>query len=547
MSTGEGSVVHISGVHAWAANILRDTIGNIKLADFGVSKQLENVSNGSRFYTVVGTPYWMAPEIFEETGYGRKVDVWSVGCTIVEMLTTKPPFSDLEPFAAVFKIVTCHHPDYKLPENTSENLKDFLQITFQKNSANRWSANEMLEHVFITEIQLNGEPTSSNNNVEDEMESEVENGGHRIDKAKQILPVYKADILSTRTKKTFLLIGTSKSGISSCGNSIVGETVFNSSHLKFAKTTFDRFEISLVDIPGLEDDCKSSTEFYINVLAALRNVTSTIFIFVLKYNQRNYIKELEMIKLMKLMFGSEVIRKHFIFVLSACNMYEAGMSDTQLQYMFLSAKKWCEKQNEDMKELFQECNYKIVLFINETSNPPTRIRQILFLLYVTYSTETYSINDFIKETLECCRLVDLKYLRVLHSCIQFNLRRLEGKLENIIENKSRPKLDENEVNLLRDWLLALFDIAQENCVFSRLDILIENRIRAMYTFDALVASKQEHILFILRESWENIEKHEKISSDFDEEDIPTKEKKENTLHTLKKESKKRNKTTCSVS
>ncbi|KAH9488447.1 Mitogen-activated protein kinase kinase kinase 2 [Bulinus truncatus] len=530
-----------------AANILRDTIGNIKLADFGVSKQLENISNASGLNTIVGTPYWMAPEMFGETGYGRKVDVWSVGCTIVEMLTTKPPFSDLEPFAAVFKIVTCHHPDYTLPENTSKSVRDFLQITFQKNSANRWSAKKMLEHIFITEIQLNDEPTSSNNNVEDEMESEVENDGHRLDKAKQTLPVYKAYWLSTITKKTFLLIGISKSGISSCGNSIIGETVFNSSHLKIANTTFEKFKMSLVDVPGLEVDSKSLTEFYINVLAALRNVNSTFLIFVLKYNQRNYTKELEMIKLMKLMFGSEVIRKYVIFVLSFCNMHEAGMSNIKLQDMSLSATEWCEKQNEDMQELLQECNDRIVLFNNETSEPSTRIKQIQFLLYLTNSTQTYSINDFVKETFERYKLLDLKYLRELNACIQFNLRRLQGKLENMIENKSRPNIDENEVNLLRDWLIATFDIAQENRAFSTVDILIENRIRAMHTFDALVASKQEHILFILRDSWENIEKLENISLDIDEEDIPTEEANKKTMYNLKNESKKRNKTSCSIS
>ncbi|CAN0167410.1 unnamed protein product [Ectocarpus fasciculatus] len=75
------------------ANILTTKRGLVKLADFGVAMKL---SDKQAFdVDVVGTPYWMAPEIIEMTGTTTACDVWSVGCTIIELLEGKPPYFDL--------------------------------------------------------------------------------------------------------------------------------------------------------------------------------------------------------------------------------------------------------------------------------------------------------------------------------------------------------------------------------------------------------------------------------------------------------------------
>ncbi|KAI4806629.1 hypothetical protein KUCAC02_017447 [Chaenocephalus aceratus] len=89
------------------ANILRDSTGNVKLGDFGASKRIQTICmSGTGIKSVTGTPYWMSPEVINGEGYGRKADVWSVACTVVEMLTQKPPWAEYEAMAAIFKIAT---------------------------------------------------------------------------------------------------------------------------------------------------------------------------------------------------------------------------------------------------------------------------------------------------------------------------------------------------------------------------------------------------------------------------------------------------------
>lgn len=132
-----------------AANVLRDTQGNVKLGDFGASKRLQIITSATGLKSVVGTPHWMAPEVINGEGYGRKADVWSVGCTVVEMLTGKPPFPNYEPMAAMFQIATSKHPKYELPTSCSVHLRDFLVRTFQRSFHDRPSAEDLLRDKFL--------------------------------------------------------------------------------------------------------------------------------------------------------------------------------------------------------------------------------------------------------------------------------------------------------------------------------------------------------------------------------------------------------------
>ena len=79
----------------------------VKLADFGVAAKLTGASDGDESLTqsVVGTPYWMAPEVIEMTSVTAAADIWSVGCLTIELLTGQPPYFDLQPMSALFRIV----------------------------------------------------------------------------------------------------------------------------------------------------------------------------------------------------------------------------------------------------------------------------------------------------------------------------------------------------------------------------------------------------------------------------------------------------------
>ncbi len=102
-----GIVTSIKG-----ANILVDDKGCIKLADFGASKKVVKLATISEAKSMKGTPYWMAPEVIRQTGHNWQADMWSVGCTVIEMATGKRPWSQqFQEVAALFHIgITKSHP-----------------------------------------------------------------------------------------------------------------------------------------------------------------------------------------------------------------------------------------------------------------------------------------------------------------------------------------------------------------------------------------------------------------------------------------------------
>ncbi|CAN0856640.1 Mitogen-activated protein kinase kinase kinase NPK1 [Linum grandiflorum] len=133
------------------ANILVDNKGCIKLADFGASKKVVELATLNGAKSMKGTPYWMAPEVILQTGHSFSADIWSVGCTIIEMATGKPPWSQqYQEVAALFHIgTTKSHPP--IPEHLSAEAKDFLLKCLQKEPDFRASASDLLKHPFITE------------------------------------------------------------------------------------------------------------------------------------------------------------------------------------------------------------------------------------------------------------------------------------------------------------------------------------------------------------------------------------------------------------
>jgi len=116
------------------ANVLADADGNIKLADFGASKQMKSVKTMMGFKSIHGTPYWMSPEaITTGAATGPATDIWSTAALVVEMCTTQPPFADVESMAALFKIGQVDTDFTKIvPTGVSAACRKFLLRCFQR-------------------------------------------------------------------------------------------------------------------------------------------------------------------------------------------------------------------------------------------------------------------------------------------------------------------------------------------------------------------------------------------------------------------------------
>uniref|UniRef100_A0A3B3ZY83 non-specific serine/threonine protein kinase n=1 Tax=Periophthalmus magnuspinnatus TaxID=409849 RepID=A0A3B3ZY83_9GOBI len=99
--------------------------------------------------TVIGTPFWMAPEVIQEIGYNCVADIWSLGITAIEMAEGKPPYADIHPMRAIFMIPTSPSPTFRNPDLWSESFQDFLKQCLVKNPQNRATATQLLQHPFI--------------------------------------------------------------------------------------------------------------------------------------------------------------------------------------------------------------------------------------------------------------------------------------------------------------------------------------------------------------------------------------------------------------
>lgn len=130
------------------ANLLITKERHVKLADFGVAST--KPADPSSPIDVAGSPYWMAPEIITLTGSSTASDIWSLGCTVIELITGLPPYHQYEDITALFKIVSDDCPP--LPSNLSADCEDFLRKCFNKDVHARATADELLLHRWVVRV-----------------------------------------------------------------------------------------------------------------------------------------------------------------------------------------------------------------------------------------------------------------------------------------------------------------------------------------------------------------------------------------------------------
>ncbi|KAG2449317.1 hypothetical protein HYH02_005472 [Chlamydomonas schloesseri] len=137
------------------ANILVDSNGVVKLADFGASKKIEDlatIGGGSR--SIRGTAHWMAPEVIKQSGHGRAADIWSLGCVVIEMATGRAPWANFnDPYAVMYHVAATKELP-AMPGSLSPAAKDFLTLCFNRVPRERPNATRLLQHPWLCSVQV---------------------------------------------------------------------------------------------------------------------------------------------------------------------------------------------------------------------------------------------------------------------------------------------------------------------------------------------------------------------------------------------------------
>ncbi|KAI7874520.1 kinase-like protein [Lichtheimia hyalospora FSU 10163] len=131
-------------------NILLNVRGEVKLSDFSHCAQLSKAQ--PKRNSIVGTPYWMAPEVIKGQAYDAKADIWSLGVLMLEMMQGDPPYVEYPPLRAVFLIASSGLPSLAKPDHWSNELKDFVQLCTMTEPEDRPDAAGLLKHAFFSNV-----------------------------------------------------------------------------------------------------------------------------------------------------------------------------------------------------------------------------------------------------------------------------------------------------------------------------------------------------------------------------------------------------------
>ena len=137
-----------------AANILLTTEGTIKLSDFGCSSNLDFTNSKTDvIHTIKGSLPWMAPEVINNSAYCLKSDIWSLGCTLIEMSTGKPPWGvEFDNIMNAIYFISKTNKIPTIPNHLSEDAKFFIKECLCRDIENRPNVLELMDFPFLTRI-----------------------------------------------------------------------------------------------------------------------------------------------------------------------------------------------------------------------------------------------------------------------------------------------------------------------------------------------------------------------------------------------------------
>ncbi|KAH9524062.1 Mitogen-activated protein kinase kinase kinase 1b [Bulinus truncatus] len=452
-------VAYLHGIGLFHRDIKCDNVlvfdeDNIKLADFGLAKVFAELSQS--YTSGIGTIRFMAPEMINNMKYNKQVDIWSVGCVAVNMLTGQVPFHELEEQNVVYCV---GHKNWSpvteiLPE-LPDCSKAFFEKTFQVDSKKRASAESLLTDIFITGIY------------------------------------YSTHELQWKEKRLdLLLVGTSEHSKRKNGISITGENIFKTSMRRSSSessvlkgsTQFEDYTIYVVELPDIDvaeqfqDMMKEGFKYCDDGFSAL--------IFVHSHKSRLTNQEIKMLNLLRTILGSDVVKNNVICMFTHEEMFESEMhvsNDYELQ----------SKQTESpIQDLLAECNHRCVTFSKASRDKSITFNAMKKLISLATQTKTYTKDDYIaaiEKKREILRQENLT-AKILHETNDF-LKKLKLKMTDSERIKDTSKRVTELKNILKELKEREDKILHMKIEFKRannpiflifaLKIEIENKIKSL--------------------------------------------------------------------
>lgn len=165
-----------------ADNILLDIDGTCKISDFGISKKTDNIYGTDKSNNMQGSVFWMAPEVVQGQGYSAKVDIWSLGCVVLEMFQGKRPWSKEEGIGAIYKLGNNMAPP--IPDEVSSSISagalGFILDCFTIDPSERPTAETLKRHQFCSSADndFNFLDTELHNKIREVKESVQKSGSY---------------------------------------------------------------------------------------------------------------------------------------------------------------------------------------------------------------------------------------------------------------------------------------------------------------------------------------------------------------------------------